>query len=468
MKLEIINHKTINEQIKDSKPGCECENHPYCDALKQHEVAEKAAADALEHSIKTEKELAKESEADSHKKAVSKENNMGLVESYLTKNYAGKYEIKEDICSVKLADRKELSAFVGKLRADNRKFSVAKCMDEGARYTLRFKVKEALTESAKGYTVKTVGFGEPAKKVGADCWQLVGTVYGNGGEEDDFDFTYCPESETVKLLNPEKLSDFSDEEIKSIKAELLDNLITNFDASELTEAKDKEEKPKTFEESIDFLVADEEEAIEGYTKVIAEIEDENVKEQLNKILIEEEAHKAFLSAVKEDKTLEYSHEESSDEESDEETDSIEGGDEVVTTPKIVTEAKKDELPDVDLENTVKVSELDTIKTPEAVPTETVVPTEEEKTNALSSIITSTISNKFNELDSVKSILATVAFEGGNEDLVTIFDSIADDATVQIGRLQKALGVLSPKTEDNIEAGKEEAETILSEPAKDLK
>lgn len=92
-------------------------------------------------------------------------------------------------------------------------------------------------KDAKGYTVKTVGFGEPAKKVGADCWQLVGTVYGNGGEEDDFDFTYCPESETVKLLNPEKLSDFSDEEIKSIKAELLDNLITNFDASKLTEAK---------------------------------------------------------------------------------------------------------------------------------------------------------------------------------------------------------------------------------------
>lgn len=62
---------------------------------------------------------------------------------------------------------------------------------------------------------------------------------------------------------------------------------------------------KTFAEQMDFLAADEQEAIDGYEKVIAIVEDPHVKEQLEKILLEEKAHKAFLEAVKKDPSLEY-------------------------------------------------------------------------------------------------------------------------------------------------------------------
>lgn len=63
--------------------------------------------------------------------------------------------------------------------------------------------------------------------------------------------------------------------------------------------------PETFEEQMDFLAADEQEAIDGYDKIIALVEDEHVKAQLEKIKTEEIAHKEFLEKVKEDRGLEY-------------------------------------------------------------------------------------------------------------------------------------------------------------------
>ena len=66
-----------------------------------------------------------------------------------------------------------------------------------------------------------------------------------------------------------------------------------------------EDEPKTFEEKVDFLLADEQEAIDGYEKIIATIDDEHVKEQLNKIMIEEKAHKEYLEKVKEDQSIDY-------------------------------------------------------------------------------------------------------------------------------------------------------------------
>ena len=61
--------------------------------------------------------------------------------------------------------------------------------------------------------------------------------------------------------------------------------------------------PESFEGKIDFLAADEEEAIEGYDKVILALSDEkyeNVRKQLEIIRDEEVAHKEFLEKVKED------------------------------------------------------------------------------------------------------------------------------------------------------------------------
>jgi len=74
--------------------------------------------------------------------------------------------------------------------------------------------------------------------------------------------------------------------------------------------KDVEEEaeiPESFDDRMDFLAADEQEAIDGYDLIIAALSDEdaNVKEQLEKIKTEEIAHKEFLEKVKEDHNLVY-------------------------------------------------------------------------------------------------------------------------------------------------------------------
>lgn len=79
------------------------------------------------------------------------------------------------------------------------------------------------------------------------------------------------------------------------------------------------EEPKSYEELIDFLIADEDEAIKGYDKVLAQLDDEHIIEELNKVRTEEVAHKEFLEKIKEDKTAIYV-EPLKPEETEEETD----------------------------------------------------------------------------------------------------------------------------------------------------
>lgn len=72
-------------------------------------------------------------------------------------------------------------------------------------------------------------------------------------------------------------------------------------------------------EKLEFLAKDEEEAIEGYDKVINELDEEEDKElleQLKKIRDEEQAHLDFLLKTKEDPEAKY--EDPSDSEEDEE------------------------------------------------------------------------------------------------------------------------------------------------------
>lgn len=110
-----------------------------------------------------------------------------------------------------------------------------------------------------------------------------------------------------------------DEVVDAIKAELgLDVLVPDSDHDELDNElivreslkEDKEEKLEleTFENKMDFLAKDEQEAIDGYDKVIAMLDSEQdafVIEQLTKIKVEEEAHKKYLEDVKTNKELEY-------------------------------------------------------------------------------------------------------------------------------------------------------------------
>lgn len=71
-----------------------------------------------------------------------------------------------------------------------------------------------------------------------------------------------------------------------------------------------EPKLETFEEKIDFLVKDEDEAIAGYDKIIAMLGDDsaNAIEQLTHIKEEEIAHKDFLEVLKKDPSAIYNHE----------------------------------------------------------------------------------------------------------------------------------------------------------------
>ena len=92
---------------------------------------------------------------------------------------------------------------------------------------------------------------------------------------------------------------------------------------EVEEPKADEPKLETFDEQMDFLAKDEQEAIDGYDKVLALVDDEHVKEQLEHIREEEIAHKEFLEAVKEDKSLVYSHEDKEEEPKEDKVDDVE-------------------------------------------------------------------------------------------------------------------------------------------------
>jgi len=66
-----------------------------------------------------------------------------------------------------------------------------------------------------------------------------------------------------------------------------------------------EEDLDTFNDKMNFLAKDEDEAIDGYKKVIKTIDDKNVKTQLKKIETEEKAHKDYLERVKKNKNTKY-------------------------------------------------------------------------------------------------------------------------------------------------------------------
>jgi len=118
------------------------------------------------------------------------------------------------------------------------------------------------------------------------------------------------EEKDIEVKDIEKMTELEPGDEVEVTKEMDDV----FDKSlEMAKEFDEEPKLETFDEQMDFLAKDEQEAIDGYEKVIALVEDSHVKEQLEKILVEEKAHKEFLEKVKEDKSLEYSHEEHEEE-----------------------------------------------------------------------------------------------------------------------------------------------------------
>lgn len=62
---------------------------------------------------------------------------------------------------------------------------------------------------------------------------------------------------------------------------------------------------KDLKSKLEFLAKDEEEAIDGYDKIIAELGNSPIVKQLKKIRDEEVAHLNFLNEAKENPDLEY-------------------------------------------------------------------------------------------------------------------------------------------------------------------
>lgn len=97
----------------------------------------------------------------------------------------------------------------------------------------------------------------------------------------------------LEVVDEEQPEEDTDEELYNLD---LDNLEDNIWEDEI---------PEEFDDQMDYLASDEEEAIDGYKQVIDKVEDKNVKTQLKKIETEEKAHKDFLDKVKENPKAEY-------------------------------------------------------------------------------------------------------------------------------------------------------------------
>lgn len=119
-------------------------------------------------------------------------------------------------------------------------------------------------------------------------------------------------------------------------------VITSSDLDEEIDTKELDETlPETFEGKIDFLAADEEEAIEGYDKVLLALDGDeyvNVRKQLEIIRDEEVAHKEFLEKVKSDLSTVYV-----DPNEDKEEEIV---DEAVSQSITIYEKDKDGVPEV--------------------------------------------------------------------------------------------------------------------------
>lgn len=91
--------------------------------------------------------------------------------------------------------------------------------------------------------------------------------------------------------------------------------------------------------------------------------------------------------------------------------------------------------------------------------------EDLKNGAICSTINSFLNEKFNEIDGIKSLIATIGYEfpeGGKDDIVGILNSVLDDCNIHIGVYQKALAELDPESQIAIEKGKDKAEDIIAD------
>lgn len=86
----------------------------------------------------------------------------------------------------------------------------------------------------------------------------------------------------------------------------------------------------------------------------------------------------------------------------------------------------------------------------------------EMNDALQSVINTEISNTYNNINDLKSILATVSYNSKNVGVEDIINEIIDNRTVHIGMLQTVLSMLGSDSSELIETGEDVAEKIAGE------
>lgn len=194
-----------------------------------------------------------------------------------------------------VADRKALSALIKECKEAGRKYKVKRSLEEGYRYVFE-EFEDAFPEcyfvchsdedanNENGY-FDTL---EDAKAYAEAHPEIVCIFKVCGNEEEK---VWCKEE--VVECNKQEVTKEVTEDVKEENPVIVEDEI-----------------PETFEGKMDLLAKDEQEAIDTYNKVLALLGDEesNVKEQLNKIIEEEVAHREFLEAVKENHDLVYEHE----------------------------------------------------------------------------------------------------------------------------------------------------------------
>lgn len=128
----------------------------------QEEVLEQA----LEQDEKSKKEMEKvmkdrSKDADQKEPKAPKTNEMGLVESLLE---GTQYELKEDVYSVDVKDRKALGGIISKLKENKINFKISRSIKEGYRYTLSVKKLNESQQLNEIYPDVLVKYVERAKK----------------------------------------------------------------------------------------------------------------------------------------------------------------------------------------------------------------------------------------------------------------------------------------------------------------
>jgi len=128
-------------------------------------------------------------------------------------------------------------------------------------------------------------------KVADNICCICGEPYeGYGNNAEPYADGYCCDACNIHFVIPARLSAMhQDKEPKE------ESLKEEFD----------KEIPTDFDGQMDFLSADEEEAIDAYAAVIDLVGDDHVADQLTKIETEEKAHKDYLEKVKDDPTIDY-------------------------------------------------------------------------------------------------------------------------------------------------------------------